>query len=313
MIGRALVLLLLAAPASALDQPTVERFHRSFAGEFDNNLQVLDNEEQKVEHPHEWIHSTFKRVDLPAFGDAVYYVEQYLDGDPTKIYRQRLYQFANEPERLVLKILSFPDEKAVQGAHHDPTKLAGLTPEMMRHLPGCEVFWKPEGDAFVGSMTPNACKIVSQRSGKTLIISDDLRLDDDEIWIADRAVDDQGNYVFGNKAGLPHKLKRAQRFDCWLAVEKPGEGEKKEWDSKRGLSLHDQGGRFRFEREGQPTIGVVLEQRVYAGENTVPILKLALHEGDEKQSKAYSWAAADSDRVGINIKTMQAGCTRVAP
>jgi hypothetical protein len=62
-----------------------------FAGEFDNNRQVFVEREQKLPaaEVHQHIHSIFTKVDLPAFGPHVFYVQQYLDGDPAKIYRQR--------------------------------------------------------------------------------------------------------------------------------------------------------------------------------------------------------------------------------
>ena len=122
-----------------------------FAGEFDNHLQVVEEEEAEnpPEQPHEWIHSIFRPVDLPAFGDNVYYVEQYIEGDPTNIYRNRIYSFTpnEEEEAIQLTIYSFADSAAMVGAHEDPSKLAGLTPENVRTLPGCEVFWKKKREA----------------------------------------------------------------------------------------------------------------------------------------------------------------------
>lgn len=47
--------------------------------------------------------------------------------------------------------------------------------------------------------------------------------------------------------GEPLTLRRARRFDCWIAVRKPGPGEDggEDWHFERGLALHDQGGRAR--------------------------------------------------------------------
>lgn len=54
-------------------------------------------------------------------------------------------------------------------------------------------------------MVPGACTFPSKRSGKTITISDTLRLTPTEIWIGDKAVDQDGNWIFGNKEGVPHR------------------------------------------------------------------------------------------------------------
>ena len=72
-----------------------------FEGRFDNNFQVEAEKEAGVEEPLSRLHSIFTRVDLPEFGDCVYYGEQYGDTDPTNIYRQRLYIWtANTEENM---------------------------------------------------------------------------------------------------------------------------------------------------------------------------------------------------------------------
>ena len=282
-----------------------------FAGEFDNHLQVIDEEEQPPEQPHEWIHSIFTPVELPAFGDNVFYVEQYTDGDPSKIYRNRLYSFTPnaDEEAIQLTIFSFADAEAVVGAHRDPSKLAGLTNDGVRSLPGCEVFWRRTAeDRFVGSMPDGACRVPSSRTGKTIIIDDDLVLTPDEIWIGDRAEDEDGNWVFGNKAGIPHKLKRSRNFGCWAVVKLEGS---EEWGAvERGLVLHDQGGRAMITTTGEEpkSYRLDLEQRVYRGEREVEVLKLAVYEEGREESVAYSWAEPTSSNIGFNLRWFQAGC-----
>ncbi|MGH9843619.1 MAG: chromophore lyase CpcT/CpeT [Blastocatellia bacterium] len=233
---------------SALDAD-LKQMMSLFEGEFDNFAQVWEEKEQKAQYPHEHIHSIFHRVKLPAIGENVFYVKQYTDGDPAKVYRQRLYKFTpNEKEKAIeLDIYQFPDEKAVTDAHLDQSKLAGLTADKLRATPGCEVFWKREGEDFMGYMKPGACRVKSQRSGKTIVITDDLKLNRNEIWIRDQAKDEEGNYVFGHKGNVHHKLKRAHYFDGWFALRKDGshsteEAKPEDFISTRGLRIHNQGG-----------------------------------------------------------------------
>ena len=169
----------LAAPSAAGDlNYDLETMMEWFAGEFDNHQQHVDEieAEEPPEQPHEWIHSIFHPVELPDFGDNVFYVEQYIEGDPTNIYRNRIYSFSinEEVEAIQLTIYSFKDHEAVIGAHLDETKLEGLTMDDVRTLPGCEVFWKKQADNFIGWMPDGACRVPSRRSGKIIVIDDDL-------------------------------------------------------------------------------------------------------------------------------------------
>jgi hypothetical protein len=310
-VTAALLLAPLAAAGSL--EGDLELMMSWFAGEFDNNQQVQEQKEMEEppEQPHEWIHSIFVPVELPAFGDHVFYVEQYSDGDPTKIYRNRLYSFAiNEAEQAIqLTIYSFPDPQAVVGARQEPDKLDGMSPDSLRTVPGCEVYWTRDGDRFLGEMKEGACRIDSQRLGKTIIIDDDLVLTRDEIWISDRATDSDGNWVFGNKAGVHHKLKRSRDFRCWAVVENRGGDEA--YTVERGLDLHDQGGTATITSTGEEpiTYSVQLEQRVYTGERSLAVLKLAVYEEGNEESLAYAWAEPSAKNIGMNLRLFQAGCT----
>lgn len=311
-----LVLSLSAGPTAAgtLGQD-LETMTSWFAGEFDNHLQVVEEQEAETppEQPHEWIHSIFHPVELPQFGDHVFYVEQYLDGDPAKIYRNRLYSFSvNEDEDAIqLTILSFADSEAVVGAHLDPSKLAPLTPDDVRTIPGCEVYWKREtDDRFIGFMPDGACRVPSRRTGKTIIIDDDLVLTPDEIWIGDRAEDEDGNWIFGNREGIPHKLKRSNNFGCWAVLKEEGADD---WSAvAKDLVLHDQGGRAEIGTSGDEptTYRLELEQRVYRGERQVDVLKLAVYQEGKDESLAYTWSEPSSTNIGMNLRWFQAGCTK---
>ena len=157
-------------------------------------------------------------------------------------------------------------------------------------------------------MKPNACKVVSKRSGKTLIITDDLFLTKDEIWINDQAKDDQGNYVFGNKANIHHKLKKVKMFEGWTAVLKDGSTETigqdapaDAWDGQRNLIIYDQGGRVKINDK----FSAELAQLTY--KNGTKVLKLGIVENASGKTVAYTWANPEAERIGINLRWIQAG------
>lgn len=283
-----------------------------FEGRFDNFAQYYNDKENKAEFPHQNIHSIFKKVDLPQIGKTVFYVQQYSDGDESKIYRQRLYNFTLDKAEKAIKltIYNFDDEKKYRDSHLDPTKLNGLTMANLTTTTGCEVYWQlnKERDKFSGLMKKDACKVVSKRSGKTIIISDDLFLTKDEIWINDQAKDEQGNYVFGNKSGVHDKLKKVHWFEGWTAVLKTGEMslgnqdfKAEEYDGKTKLLLHDQGGMVKLNEK----YSVQLAQLQHKSGTWVLTLKIL--ENSTGKAVAYTWANPEAEKLGINLRWAQAG------
>jgi hypothetical protein len=148
------------------------------------------------------------------------------------------------------------------------------------------------------------------------VIDDDLILTEDEIWIADRATTPDGAYVFGDKAGVPHKLKRVRPFECWTAVLRgakhgdSGEG-MDDWRFQRGGLIHDQGGDLKLTSDEKPPRDIRLKLRRVewpSGPNR-PSLTLYVHEGENKRATSYAWGEADAERLGINLRWLQASCT----
>jgi len=308
------------APPRAVQEKDLRTFLSWFEGEFDNHEQVAFADELGIpkESVPERIHSIFRRVELPAFGDHVFYVEQYLDGDPAKIYRQRLYSFSLDEQQQAIKlVIHIPaDGKALAGAHRDPSKLEGLTPATTRSPPGCEVYWRRRGDAFLGEMKPGACTFKSERSGKTIVVSDDLYLDDDEIWIQDRAVDTDGMYVYGNKAGIPHKLRKVHWFACWLSVKREGATDDAPgaWTFDRDIAVHDGGEMVWVTTDARPErVGLKIRRPVWPSGPNQDSLVLYVHDQGApapERAVSYSWADPGARRIGINLRWMQTSCSQ---
>lgn len=297
-------------------------FLRWFEGRFDNDRQVFFQDDLGVldENRHERVHSIFAPVTLPAFGEHVFYVEQYLDGDPTRIYRQRLYVISVDEARNAIRLrIHVPENPAaLAGAHLNPALLAGLTPTQTTVYEGCDVFWRRHENQFVGSMDEGACRIVSSWSGRTLIVSDDLILTQDAIWIHDRAVDEAGAYVYGHRAGVPHQLRRARGFTCWTAVLRGAEhgdsgagAAPEDWFFQREQWIHDQGGELTITTDETPARQVTLRLRRVEwpyGTNRPSLTLYVLEEGAERPV-SYAWGEYDAERLGINLRWLQASCT----
>ena len=108
---------------------------------------------------HARITSTVVAVELPGIGENLLYVEDYLDGDPARIFRQKLYELEVDIERAAIKLTlhSFNDPEGVAGAHENPAKLDGLSADDLRQRDGCEMYFRPLGNGFSGAFDDGAC------------------------------------------------------------------------------------------------------------------------------------------------------------
>jgi hypothetical protein len=285
-----------------------------FPGVYDNQEQVYFEEEQGVDEAlrHERIHHVFEPVELPAFGKHVFYVQQHLNDDPDQIYRQRIYAFRADHEAGAIRLtIHIPkDVESLVDAHLDPAKLTGLLPEQTRVLPGCDVFWRRQANQFVGTMAPDACSYFSAEQSQRIIFNDDLLLTEEALWITDRAHDENGNRVFGHPAGIPHKNRKARRFECWMtALQRDGE-----WTFRRGLEIYDQGGMVWLDTEEQApqTVGIKMRNVRWPYGNNRPSLVLYAYRPDDDRAVSYAWADPSAQRIGINLRWMQASCTLIS-
>ncbi len=302
------------ALASASD---LDHFLGWFAGEYNNNEQVWQQAVDGVapDARHEHIHHVFLPVSTPAIGDHAFFVKQYLDGDYENVYRQRLYSFSVDRQRdaIVLAIHRFLDEARYRYADRDPSVLEEIGPDDLRHLPGCNVFWRFVGDHYVGEMDDGACFYFSNDLGRNIYITDTLRLDADEIRIADAAYDEDGNRLFGRDE--PHVNRKVKYFDGWAAIRRdafdPAAAQPDEMLLVPGLRLHNEGQVVPMVTESGDDTGYALELARLTYQNTqVAVLKLGILEAATGETVAYSWADPEAVRIGINLGWMQAGLTR---
>lgn len=281
-----------------------------FKGEFDNFWQVSKEKDDSVKNVHEHIHSIFAPVSVPALGENIFYVKQYMDGNPKKIYRQRLYSFKqDDKEKAVrLDIYSFPVDSLFYDSHLKTEKIKNLTPDKLSITQGCEVYWKRDGEKFLGYMKDKACNVISKRSGKKIYITDSLMLDKSQIWIRDEAVDEDGKYVFGNLDKIPHKLKRVTYYKGWISYEKDGKSV-----FMNNLIFHDQGTKIQVIDETGNKLPYFVELAQLQYKSGLEIVKLAFYEVGNKKAFLYSWANPGTKNIGINLRWLQAGLTKIEP
>lgn len=133
----------------------------------------------------------------------------------------------------------------------------------------------------------------------------------------------QGRMSFAPSGGAePLELVRARAFICWAGVLRGAragdaglEAAPDDWWRARGLRLHDQGGEAALVTDESPPRAFVLKMRrpEWPAPPQRPSLVLYVHEKGDARALSYAWAPYDGDRVGLNLRWLQAGCSLVEP
>ncbi len=282
-----------------------------FPGDFDNReqLQLLSNVGQ-TEYKATGVvrvHGQISRVDLPAFGEYVLYVEEYRDNDPSNTFRQRLYELsADEEEKAIrIKLHFFRDGKKYLGAHDNPSLLDGLTRDDTTVLDGCDVFLRRDVDALAGSMKHKICVF---GEGDERRYSDyQLRVSEDSYWFRDRiqyydtdeTLDEFGPFTW-------HQLERARWFRCMIDF--PYEDGGRSINTVDYVRIHDQGGTYPFEyRDGRDMVFTFRNNWSYGMQRET--LVIVIQEGDETgPTLVYAWGQPGADRIGVNPGWIRLQC-----
>lgn len=278
------------APPGTTDlDEDLQYFSELLDGEFDN-FERANGSAEDGSTPEARVHYVYRRVNLPAFGEHVVYVQQYFGaGDnAAAVYRQRIYESYADARRdeVVTRIWSFPqaDGPNVVDSQYVPSLLAGYTPENMTTLPeGCEIFWRRNGDHFVGYQKPGDCVMNFPNTEAKMVLADDLILSPTVFSTATRAHDLEGARLFGSD--VPSPKTRASVYHCAVNVE----------GTDASIRIHDQGG-----EGGVGDLRVRLRAAPESGDN---VLAFEVLDDDGTVSRALT-----SDDLKFTNESISAEC-----
>ncbi|MDX2223464.1 MAG: chromophore lyase CpcT/CpeT [Rhodospirillaceae bacterium] len=299
------------SPRQTLMVQELNYLMRIWPGEYDNREQVqFDSDVGKKSLEaggHARIHSSVRRVSLPAFGEHVLYVEEYRDNDPARLFRQRLYVLAADEQAKAIRLTLhfFKDGKKHLGAHLDPGKLAGVTPADTTTLPGCDILIRRDVDGLLGGMNPATC--VFGDDGKKRAGDYQVRVTEDGVWFRDRTLDPATGKVIEQWADFSwHQLERARLFACMIDFPKEP-GSPVQYTDKY-IVVHDQGGTYPFVHpDGRPMVMTLRNNWSYGMQRET--LVVVVQDKDERgKTLAYGWTEPGADRIGINPEWMRVQC-----
>lgn len=283
-----------ASPQDILDKD-FERMMAWLPGRYDNQEQVYFQKEAKLpaERRRPRLHYVFYPAQLSAFTGRSFYVQRHR-GEGAKIDGQWLFVFSPDRERgaIRLHVHGFKNPQNLRDAHLNPRKLRLLTTAQTTAHKECVFYWRRSAGQFVGNAGKGCAEVLggSQRERQG-----PYRLDKNTFWI-------------GAGTRSPIRNRKARPFRCWIAVKRPGEGG---WYIRRGMKLHDQGGRLWLKSDDLSVrdIGLKMRNVVWPYGPNRPSLVLYVHEKKTDRAVSYAWSEPTAGRVGVNLRWMQASCT----
>ncbi len=290
-----------------------------FEGEFDNEEQRWFENDPRSKVPEEEreirVHTAHVRIDMPELGDHVFYVEEYRDNDPTKVFRQRLVTLNARAGAPTIEMRQgfLDNAKELIGAARDPEKLAGLTADAVKFMKDldptsdCTVHWRRVGSQFHGAMGPKKC-VFGEGERRRYSIHN-LVLAEDYYWRED------GSYYLasdehaaGSRRGAYTQMRRAHKFLCQVTF-RSADGASQTVD---GLQLLSQGGTFDVTRESDGKVfSALLRDKEYPYYDERPdFIYFSFREKGAPRSLVYTVHDVESRRLGFNTQGIGAHCHR---
>ncbi len=170
----------------------------------------------------------------------------------------------------------------------------------------CDILWRRRAGGFTGTAEGEGCGIVFPEPRADGRGSVALDVSAEEFWV---------RVTRGGRL-IESRFHRARMFNCWSAVlrgAKHGDSgeEREEWHYRENLSVHDQNGEAAWLTDEIPprTVRLRLRNVDWPFGTRRPSLTLYVHEGDDQRAVSYAWAEANANRIGINLRWLQASCT----
>ncbi|MEO1187883.1 MAG: hypothetical protein AAFW60_02330 [Pseudomonadota bacterium] len=205
-----------------------------------------------------------------------------------------------DPATLVHTLSIDPDRKRIRQSIALP---GGVLPPRST---GCDIIWQRQGGQFSGEAEGEGCSALFPRPASEGALSVSMTLSDKDFWVT----------AMRGDAQVEARLRRARSFECWTAILRgASHGDSSEgmrdWDFRRGVKLHDQGGEaVLMTDEAEPRkIRLRLRNVDWPYGTNRPSLTLYIMEGESDRAVSYAWNEGDADRIGINLRWIQASCT----
>jgi hypothetical protein len=278
-------------------------------GRWDNDSQAFFEPELGVppELRRQRVHALVRPLPEVIFGKPAFFVEHRSGSETGAVLRQRVWTFSVDGPRdgVRMDVLAPGPDTVLSEIWTRPEAMAGLSAAGFADVSGCDVLWRRRGGGFSGETRPGGCRITSATGTGSVTLSERHDLTSGVWDVRDMGVDERGQRLFGAEDGRPSRFERAVSYACWAGL--VGDGAP---PVATGLTIHDRGGEVQV---GDPANGgyrVRLRTVEWPFGTNRPSLTLYLFTAPGEIAEAYAWADPGANRIAINLRTMQASCTR---
>ncbi len=193
----AAALLWLAAPAAtAADAPpTLDRIVDWLGGHYSNEAQIATGELDAEEN---LLFPVFKKVDVPAFGTHVIYLQWPIGAPDGRLQRQRLWAFHEDAETGATRMSFFTlrEPERWLDAHLDPAKIRNMTPQETVGYPNTCLLPVAFTEETITTSIPPTCQIISQSTRTTMTLQATITITPNQITYQEAAARPDGSIVF---------------------------------------------------------------------------------------------------------------------
>lgn len=310
--------LLLSVPATgqetgfSLMERELHYIAKIWPGSYDNKEQTSFDARARGEKQSNQVrlHAGIRAIDMPSLGDYVFYGEERMNDDPSKISSQRVYTLvADDKERAVrlrAYTLKSPDKAAGLDRSSDP--FPTLKKRDLRLEEGCDILLRREGTSFAGQMQPGAC---ANDALEGVFKERLMRLSASQYTVHDRIVGREGKQLT-SRAGLrPLNMQRARWFACMIDV--PKDTPNKSNHTQHYMTIHDQGGAYAFNHpDGRDMVLSMQNTWSYGMQRETFVI--VVQEGSlSGPVLVYSWGMPGQDRIGVNPNFVRIQCDLDTP
>lgn len=288
-----------------------------FEGRFDNEEELWFHGRSRAPGAEPTrIHTIHVRLELPEFGDHVFYVEEYQNNDPKDIIRQRFVTFEPDLEAGAIRMQQGFLKKGDKylGKYDDPSAFAKLKKKdifFMRDIASdnqCDVFWTRHLDQYEGKMVDKGCQLGTDGKGPPRYSVHNLSLSAEKYWRVDSSfltADD--SLHIGTPVDKPTRMRRAAVFQC--------SGTFRTGDQAQEIApfaLHNQGGSAQITREADgQAFDLLLRKKEYPFYETRPdFLYFSLREAGAPRSLVYTVSDINARRLGVTFSGIAVHCNR---
>lgn len=172
----------------------------------------------------------------------------------------------------------------------------------------CYFDWRRDGAQFRAKASGGDCDVMFPRPVNSGPLEVTMTLSPTEFWVTSARGDLE----------VEARMRRVRPFECWTAILRgaehgdSGEG-MSDWDFRRGIKLHDQGGVAELitDEETPQKIRLRLRDVDWTYGTNRPSLTLYVMEGDSDRAVSYAWGEAGAERIGLNLRWLQVSCTHM--